>query len=431
MKRQCTKEKKSIKRIAASMMLAAGMCLSLAACGPGDLTDTETSTDGMETMADETKESMTEEPTTVSPIQETEEPTEETIEETTKEITEESTNTIDISAWGEPTEVIGGDWNEDQSWDLLRIYSEEIAMEYGECCIGIQLSISGRPSYIAPVLGVTRFEDFLRGDFDGDKELEYVVAFDLGGSGASGSYCVLLLDYVDNQWVTVTGPEGSRFDGFAYDVVYDTADCGYRVNGKESGLEHFLPWEDEWKDPEYNGGGVTSLYNWTVAEGDDQDRLELWQYVYGDCTSDHVGDVVTTVSIENGVLKLEEEIVVQVSMPLCYVKKIGSQLEVIPIERVDDYDTNRLEELQNEGWDLDEIYYDDIGRYYEVPHYEGMVTVSLQDTTRYYEFQYANRMIRVDQQEIPFREDGIEQSGRYRVYLDGDRVTCIMWYPYQ
>ena len=79
----------------------------------------------------------------------------------------------------------------------------------------------------------------------------------------------------------------------------------------------------------------------------------------------------------------------------------------------------------------DQLYHDDVLQYYEIPYEEEKMTVSLSDAIRYYHRFDENHMIRVDETEMYFETEDMEKSGYYYICLEGDRVACIMWDPYQ
>ena len=412
--------KRSINR--KGWILGLTAALVLAACGPGDLPETSA-----EDMTENKKESTTEN-TVVD-----------TTEDTTEAATEELTSAVELSSseedtplateedtqdWGEPSQVLSGDWNEDGQEDVLESYWEDI--EGGIHGIGIQLQISGTeaPGIVwAHDNGV--LEEVLNGDLDGDGEQEIVIVFDKLGSGACGAYGLILLDHIEDEWIAVT--EDKLFSGFTYQVNYEEATHSYLVQGAESGKEYRLPWDSELQDPAYTSGRATPFYNWTMVNGTEQDYLELWQYVAGECTVDHVGDMVTTIALQDGVIQLKDEIAVQETLTLCKVKSVGDQLEILPIEHVYDVNAKRLEELTNDGWDLEQLFHDDVQGYYEIPYEEKKITAVLTEDTRYYHWFYSIHMIRVDKEEMHFVDQDISKSGHYRVFLEGNQVVCIMW----
>ncbi len=327
-----------------------------------------------------------------------------------------------------PLQVLSDDWNEDGQEDTLELCWRE--MEGSIYVTDLQLQISGTEEPC--VVQLDRefpLVDIQNGDLDGDGEQEIVMVFDALGNGANGAYGLILLDHRGKEWISVTGEE--VFPGFTYQVTYEETTSSYVVTGEESGKEYRLRWDEELQDPANADGRVTMFYNWTVVNGTEQDYLELWQYVAGEFTMDHVGDMVTMLSLQDGTITLEDEIAVQEMRVLCKVKRIGDQLELLPVERVYDGDTTRLEELKQAGWDLNQLFHDDVLRYYEIPYEEEKMTVSLSDATRYYHRFDENHMIRMDEAEMHFETETIEKSGNYYICFEGDRVACIMWDPYQ
>lgn len=386
------------------------ICLALTACRTSDPTQTSVESDMIESAEPmETSASTVEIPLTTEVQSVTE----------AQPVIEGS-----VPGLGEPWHVISGDWNEDGQEDVLESYGED--EERGILGIGIRLRVSGaeNPS-IVWVHDTGVLEKVLNGDLDGDGEQEIVIVFDYRGNGAAGAYGLMLLDHIEDEWIAVT--ENNLFSGFTYQVNYEAATSSYLVQGEESGKEHRLSWDKELEDPSYTSGRVTPFYNCTVVSGTDQDYLELWQYVAGECTVDHVGDMVTTIALQDGRIQLKDEIAVQETLALCKVRLEGDQLEILPMEHVYDFDTKRLEELTNAGWDLEQLYHDDMLCYYEVPYEEDKIITVLTEDTRYYHWFYSINMDRVDKEEMHFVDQDISKSGRYRVFLEGDQVVCIMW----
>lgn len=210
---------------------------------------------------------------------------------------------IDTSDWGQPTVELGGDWNGDRSWDQLRVYDEE--MEGSLYTIGLQLNISGRKPYVFRLPGANTYEDFLKGDFDGDGDMEYAFVIDLHAQGANGGYGMMLVDYVDGQWIEITQQEPFLFTGFSYEVISDEGGW-YHIIGQESGQEHMVQGEEI---PETDGGIVTPFWLWAVIEGETQDYLQIWQYAAGGHKVNQICDVVTIFGVKEGQLEIVDEFV--------------------------------------------------------------------------------------------------------------------------
>jgi len=386
------------------------LSLALTACGKSELTQTTVESDTVD-ITESVETSASQPASETQPAIETQPETEEVI--------------LD---GGEPSQVLSGDWNEDGKEDTVELYWEELEGSIYVTCLQLQISGTQDPC-VVQLDREYRLAEIQNGDLDGDGQQEIVIIFDALGNGANGAYGLILLDHIENEWISVTGK--MVFSGFTYQVTYEESTGSYLVTNAESGKEYRLHWDEALQDPANVSGRVTQFYNWTIVKGTEQDYLELWQYVAGEFTMDHVGDMVTTIALQDGAIQLKDEMAVQETWSLCKTKKTGDHLEIIPVEHVYDGDTKRLEELKHAGWDLEKLYHDDMLRYYEIPYEEEKITALLTDATRYYQRFDENHMIRVEEEEMGFVDDDLSRSGRYWVFLDREQVVCIMWDPRQ
>ena len=522
---------KKIRNIGRCILIMV-MGFAVMACGPGDPIGTSAQTETPEATIQE-REDITEEPYT-----------QEDPQKETEMLPDVEQTQIDTSGWGQPLEEMSGDWNGDGGHDQLLIYQEEL--EGSTYTIGIQLKISGRKPYIFQTPGANTYEDFLRGDFDGDGEVEYGIVIDLQAQGANGGYGMVLVDYVDGQWVEITQQEPFLFTGFTYEVISDEGGW-YHIIGQESGLEHMVQGEEI---PETDGGLVTPFWLWAVIDGEDQDYLQIWQYAAGGHKVNQICDVVATFGVKDGRLEIIEEYVSQdlmmydgyeakilgwnhsmaeltgeyyvrlvnpagmilecapehenyeelkkyerVWVPfstqsveffstgiepaielqvLCsyeeflqdwdseqlyeitfyavreratimrakpvesqsmsqtqresnwyHVLMMDKQLEILPIEYVNENDTKRLDELVQQGWELDKLFFDEMFRKYLVEYETERKIVYLTENTRYYLID-AYGYVRAAENEMYFRQDDIHKSGDYRIILEQDQVICVL-----
>ncbi len=504
-------------------MLGLVMFLMMAACGPTDPMETENATE-----------------TTDITIQESEE----IFQETETSAGDKNQGTIDITGWGDPTVELGGDWNGDRSWDQLRVYDEDL--EGSLYTTGLQLNISGKKPYVFQAPWDVSYEDFLKGDFDGDGDLEYAFVFDIHAQGANGGCGMVIVDYADGQWVEITQQEPFLFTGFSYEVVSDEGGW-YHIIGQESGQEHMVQGEEI---PETDVGTVTPFWLWAVVEGETQDYLQIWQYAAGGHKINQIGDVVTTFGVKDGQLEIVDEFVSQDLImydgsmakivgrnhsmaelggayyvrlinpagmvlecatehehyeelkryekfwvpfhsqetlflstkiepvmelqvlcsyeelvqhwdpeqlyeivfhidrdrltittakqiaseqtisgrwdgPLYQVLKNGDRLEILPIEYVKESNTKRLDELAQQGWDLEKLFFDDIYHHYMVEYETERQMVQLTEDTRYYGID-SYGIVRATEDEMYFCEDDIRNSGDYRIVVEQGKVVCIL-----
>ena len=513
-----------------SWLAIVGLSLMLGACNPKDPVETSTQDDVLETTTQELNESV-----------------EETTETPTTPVTKPESDTINNSDWGKHKVVREGDWDQNRGLDQLRVYSEE--MEGSEYTIGLELIVSGKKPYVSELPWSVSYEDLLMGDFDGDGQQEYGIVFDIHANGANGGCGMMLLDYVEEQWVEVTETEPFLFTGFSYEVISDEGGW-YHIIGRESGLEHMVQGEEI---PETDGGEVTPFWLWAVVEGETQDHIQIWQYAAGGHKINQIGDVVTTFGVKDGQLSIVDEYVSQdlmaydvfqanhideklgirgwwgvyyvrqihpagmvlecapehpiyeelkqyerffvpfasqdvllmstgiepsIELPiLCSyeelvqhwepeqryhigfdmegdrliinhveqvpsqqnfsgrwngmfyrVKPQGDRWEIYPVEYVEESDEQRLQELIQQGWNLEEVLYDDMYHFYMFVYDTEKQLVRPAEDIRYYAIDlYATHAISPEELRL---EEGT-YSGNYRLVVKDGVVECILdyWVP--
>lgn len=196
--------------------------------------------------------------------------------------------------------VFTGDWDNDGAEDTLTITTKE--QEGSEMIQKLELALSGCPDTYSIENADCDFIDILTGDFDGDKEAEILLLFDMRYAGANGCCSLQLLDKTGSEYVNVA--EGF-FTGFYYTMEVQTGEnSGYRIVNDKSGEEFFI------KEENVNEFAITEVTGWyylEILEGTEQDYIRLRQYVAGEDMTDHVGDIVTILSARNGGLFILDE----------------------------------------------------------------------------------------------------------------------------
>lgn len=193
-----------------------------------------------------------------------------------------------------------GDWDGDEAEDTLTIRTAE--QEGSEMIEKLELALSGcTESYVIENADCD-FIDIQTGDFDGDEEPEILLLFDMRYAGANGCCGLQLLDKTDSGYENV-GED--FFTGFTYSMEVQEGEAGgYRVVSDQSKAE-FLVEEENARESAI--AEVTGWYALEILEGETQDYIRLKQYIAGEDMTDHVGDMVTVLSLENGEMKLAYE----------------------------------------------------------------------------------------------------------------------------
>ena len=203
---------------------------------------------------------------------------------------------------GSKSGVFTGDWDNDGAEDTLTITTGE--QEGFEMIQKLELALSGcSDAYIIEDADCD-FIDIQAGDFDRDEEAEILLLFDMRYAGANGCCGLQLLDKTGSEYVNVAK---DFFTGFDYTMEAQTGEnSGYRIVSGKSGEEFFIKEEDVYESAIAK---VTGWYDLEILEGTEQDYIRLKQYAAGDDMTDHVGDMVTVLSAENGgLLMLDEKI---------------------------------------------------------------------------------------------------------------------------
>ena len=110
------------------------------------------------------------------------------------------------------------------------------------------------------------------------------------------------------------------------------------------------------------------------------------------------------------------------------VKPQGDQWEIYPVEYVEESDEQRLQELMQQGWNLEEVPYSDMYHFYMFVYDTEKHLVRSAENIRYYAID-AYGIYPISRDELRLKEG--EYSGDYRLVIKDGVVECILdhWLP--
>ena len=195
---------------------------------------------------------------------------------------------------------LSGDWNADGDEDCLKIEVEEV--EGSSVIKRLELDVSGAKQ---PFLMEEKAYDFVHifnSDFDGDGEQEIALLFDVRYNGANGGLGLYLLKQAGEGWNSVLGEE--VFTGVSYRVSVDLEKSAYKITSEQSAQEYVLEKE---KIPEQVIDEVSPFYAMEVLGGGEQGYIRIRQYIAGEDMTDHIGDMISGLCLEDGYIRLVDE----------------------------------------------------------------------------------------------------------------------------
>lgn len=227
------------------------------------------------------------------------------------------TNEIEMkeSLWGETDEemdsseiyveetastILFDDWDNDGIRDHLKIWNREV--EGSEYLEKLELKLSS----IVDVYTVEKpsdcitFDSVMCGDYDQDGQMELLLVFDIHAS--SKKYGFYAMDVVDGNIHNLF--DNSVFSGCSYEVTLMPEDSKCAITGSDSGNSFTIEIPDS---VEGDFGRVSAIYSILPVQEGGEDYIRIHQSIHGMFSTDYLGDIEITLSLEGGDICVIEE----------------------------------------------------------------------------------------------------------------------------